>query len=265
MRKKTISLILIIVLMLIGIGNVQAANTTATLRTSSSTVKPGDTFTVILSATCDGGIALVSGDEENDGFKFIYDNNKLELINKEAKRLIDLNEEATSDTVCLMGSSTSFSSGDVYELTFKVKQNVTSGSTEVSTTDMKITNFDDVETRVKPEKAIINIKVDSTDPSQQDNPTDPSQQDNPTDQSQQDNPVDQSKSQNQDDNTKKEIKSVSGSTTGTSTSGKSTGSTTAKSILPAAGSNTIKVIVFISICIFAAVSYKKVKQLKEIK
>ena len=262
MKKSLLIISIVIAIIITGITTVQAATTTAELKTSSTSVKQGDTFKVTLSATCDGGIALVSGNEADDGFAFSYDSSKLELVSKEAKRLIDLNEEATSGTICLMGSSTSFSTGDIYEFTFKVKSNATDGDTQVSVTPVKITNFDDVETTVTVKSATITIANSSSTPAEPSTPDKPSNPDSPSNPTTPTDPT--SGSTNNGGSSSTSGTSKSGSTT-SNTAGKTTDSTTSTTALPKTGSIAIMggtSVILIAVSIF---TFKKLRQYKEIK
>lgn len=246
MRKTVLIVSIIIAIILTGITTVHAATASANLNASSTSVKPGDTFTVTLNVECDGGIALISGNEDNDGFKMNYDGNKLELVSKEAKGLIDLNEEATSGTICLMGSSTSFSSGEVYEITFKVKTDATDGDVEFSTTPIVITNFEDNESTITVQSISVEITGSST-PTELTNPAEPEE------------PTAQSNSGNKDG-----AKSSTPNTTSTSTSGKTPDTTTATSALPKAGSIVIRGLSLSGLIVVAVLMYKKIKQYRGI-
>ncbi|MBR3162524.1 MAG: hypothetical protein IKF17_00265 [Clostridia bacterium] len=263
MRKKIISLFLVIALVLLGIGNVQAANTTASLRASSTTVKPGDTFTVTLSATCDDGINGIDT-------TITYDTQKLDFVSGSVPNSNWASLGTNQDISVICNSTEKITNADIYVLTFKVKETATIGTTAtISTGDITLDSDAASNSLVTIEEknttiTIANSTDNPTDPSQPDepsNPVDPTQPDDPTDPSQTDNPTEQE----QGGNTETTINPGNDSTTGTSTAGKSTDTTTAKSILPAAGSNAIKIIALLSISGLAIISYKKIKQLKEIK
>ena len=163
--KKTLFLLgLIIAIIITNFTVVKAASGDIKLNPSSTQVRPGDTFTVTMNAECEGGINLISGKEEKDGFLFNYDKSKLELISGEAIKLSNLNEEVASGTVLLLGNSASFKSGNVYELKFKVKSNATRGNTEITTTQLILTDFDNIETAISPRTATVEIISDSTTP-----------------------------------------------------------------------------------------------------
>lgn len=280
MKKTLLIVVIAIALVVSSFIPVQATTATADLRASSTSVKPGETVTVTLSAATDGGIALVSGNEADDGFAFNYDSNKLELISKEAKKLIDLNEEATSGTICLMGSSVSFLSGDIYELTFRVKSDAATGNTVISTTPIIITDFDDEETTITGKTVTIQIESDATptdpvDPVDPTDPTDPTDPVDPTDPTDPTNPVeptdptDPTEPTNPTDpsnggNTDRTNYYNTDSTSKTSTSGKITDNSTASTILPKTGSTILKGFILLGLTAVAIFMYKKLKQYRGI-
>lgn len=267
MKKLILTLGIIIAVVMTGISTVQAATSTAELTASNTTVKPGDTFTVTLSASSEGGVALISGTEENDGFKVNYDSSKLELVSKEAKGFVDLNEEATSGTICLLGSSVSFKSGDVYVLTFKAKSDTT-GDAQISTTSLIITDFDDEETTIDGKSVTVEIKDDSDTPSTPDTPDTPETPDTPDTPETPDTPSTPDTPETPDTPSKPDTPDTPKNPGTTSTTGKSGDSTTAASagkIIPAAGSVAVKGLLIAGIATVSVIAYKKFNQLKDIK
>ena len=247
MKKSLLIIGIVIAIIITGITTVQAADTTAQLTASATSVKPGDTFTVTLSAACDGGIALISGSEADDGFALNYDTSKLELVSKEAKRLIDLNEEATSGTICLMGSSTSFTSGDVYVVTFKVKSDAADGNIQVGVTPIKITDFNDVETAVTVQSATVEIKNNGSE-----TPTDPTDPITPD-------------SSNNNSGSSSTTGTCNGGSTISSTAGKTTDTTTATAALPKTGNIAFVGGCFVVLATVLIFTYKKIRLYKEVK
>lgn len=240
--KKTLFLVgLVIAIIIANFTVVRAATGDITLVPSSRQVRPGDTFTVRMHIECDAGINLISGREANDGFLFNYDKSKLELISGEAIKFSNLNEESSSGTILLMGNSTAFKSGDVYELKFKVKSNAPKGNTEISTTQLILTDFDNNETTISPRTAVIEIIGDSTIPVEPaDTDTTPSQDTNST--------VD-----------------TTPSTSTSSTTGKQTDKTTTTKTLPKTGRVAIMGTCLTALVIFTAITFKKLKDYKEVK
>lgn len=269
MKKLVLTLGIIIAVIMTGVSTVQAAVATAELKASSDTVKPGDTFTVTLTVSTEGGIELVSGTEEDDGFKVNYDSSKLELVSREAKELVDLNEEASSGTICLMGSNTSYTSGDVYVLTFKAKPD-TAGDAEISTTSLIITNFDDEENTIEGKSLTVEITDDSDTPGTPENPDTPSDPANPSVEPETpENPDTPSDPDNSSVEPETLVNPSNSNTTGSlSTAGKTLDTTTAASaekIIPAAGAEAVKGMLIIGIAAIGILAYKKFNQLRDVK
>jgi len=105
---------------------VNAAEVSARLSTGTSTVKPGETFTVTLSATCSDGINTVSTTIE-------YDESVLELVNgavSDSSKWINLGENKNINIFA--NSRDSISYADLYLMTFKVKDTAELGNTIIS-------------------------------------------------------------------------------------------------------------------------------------
>ncbi len=296
MKKALINIIIIVAIILSGTTMVQADTASAELRASSTTVKPGDTFTVTLHVECQEGINGVIGDKENDGFAFAYDNNKLELLRRKSlgeKVIIDgeeiepyWNVNSGMSTICIAyGTDTDkiVTEDNVYEWTFKVKSDAEVGSTQITTTDIIICGLEDSETSVNSLSVPIQISNASSqgDPTS-DNPTsddptggdptsdDPTGGDPTSDNPTSDNPTGENPTS--DDPT--EENPTGGKTTGentlgkndkiTTTSGKSPDSTTATSPFPNTGSFVIRGFIITSLIAFAVYAYRKYKLYKEL-
>ena len=258
MRKVILIICIIVTIMILGMQSLQAATNTATLNASSKSAKSGDTLTVTLSATCDGGIALISGKEEDDGFSLVYDSNKLELVSRKAKDLSNLNEESDSGTIMLMGNSSSFKSGEVYEWTLKVKDGAELGSTQISVTPIIITDFNDVETSITVTGTSIDIIGDNSEtPEEPSNPSEPSEPSEPT------KPI------NTDEKIENEVIINNGGVIKNETTvekvQKTSDNTTSPTILPKTGSVTIVGGIIAILIVISIVFYKKYSKLKEIK
>lgn len=251
--KKLLSIILIIlILLLTSITRVNAISATAELKASSTSVKPGETFTVILSVNSDKTLAAVGGNEnggrDNDSFAYAYDNKKIELVEQKILcSAMDMNIDEgsrASENICLVGS---IASGDVYQWTFKVKSNAESGTTTISITDLLLTDYDDDEFNIPAKTVTVNIANDTpTDPAQPEQPEQPDQPDTPVTPSQ---PTD---SQGQ-----------STLATPGNTEGKTSDTTTAKTILPKAGSTIqygITGVALVILIVFSVVIIKKLRK-----
>ena len=132
MIKKIILSIVMLSVILFGMTNVNAANGSANLIASSTSVKAGETFTVTLSVNCEDGVNGVDT-------TYSYDEDKLELVsaNVAGNNWANLGVNGTIQVIC--NSTSKITSDNVYVLTFKVKDNAQVGSTaKISTTDIKI-------------------------------------------------------------------------------------------------------------------------------
>lgn len=169
--KKTISIFIMIILIIAAVViPVQAATATVDLKSSSSTLKPGDAFTVTLSATCTEGINGIIGNEANDGFNITFDSNKLELVSRESKILTDANEGTDTIALAYFGNGT-ITSGDVYVWNFKVKDNAEVGNTEIATTSIIVNALDGSEATIEPKRVTIQIENTAEEPSNTTNTT----------------------------------------------------------------------------------------------
>jgi len=137
LRKVIISLT--IVLMIITCTSfVKAAEVSAKLTPSSTTVKKGETFTVTASATCSDGI---------NGFSTTiqYDKNVLELVNgalADSNKWSDYSKEenvtGSREISVLPTTRENITNADLYILTFKVKDDATIGNTIISAGSISI-------------------------------------------------------------------------------------------------------------------------------
>lgn len=118
MTKKHFSIILIFVLIISLSISVFATSASVSLNANTSSSKVGETFTVTLSANCAEGINGLAG------IKYSYDSEKLELIKSDVKdsNFINMGSDNSIDLIC--NSSDKITSSDVYEFTFKIKDNV---------------------------------------------------------------------------------------------------------------------------------------------
>ena len=132
MIKKIIVSIVMLSVILFCVTNVNAANGSANLIASSTSVKPGDTFTVTLSVNCEDGINGIDT-------TYSYDEDKLELVNANVggNNWASLGVNGTIQVIC--NSTSKITSDNVYVLTFKVKDNAEVGTTaKINTTEIKV-------------------------------------------------------------------------------------------------------------------------------
>ena len=136
MYRKIAILFISIVIVLASFTVVQAASATATLTPSSTTVKPGDTFSVTLSLNCADGINGATG------ITFNYDKNILELTSSNIKDSNFINLGTSDDIDLMCNSEENITSANVYVWNFKVKDTATIGTnTTFSVGDIAVDSF----------------------------------------------------------------------------------------------------------------------------
>ena len=119
-NNKKIIILLIITGLLIIMSNlsVQAASATAELKTDKEKVKPGESFTVTLTASSEQELNGITG-------KLSYDEEKLELKEVEiAKDWIDMSGGDRKKIELMYNSVNTVKTADVYKITFIVKEGV---------------------------------------------------------------------------------------------------------------------------------------------
>ena len=186
MRKKlkiSAIIIMMIILCFAMCGKVKAATSSVDLKASVTTAKPGDSFTVILSAESDNGISTI-------GTTISYDENVLELT---ASGVADESKfaNAGSGTVINVAvlSLEVLKSEDIYILTFKVKDDAVDGDTTISTSSILFYSDTDMDSGGQGESLeakSVNVTIDKdatepTDPTDPTKPTDPTEPTDPTD------------------------------------------------------------------------------------
>ena len=143
MKKQIKILLLAIIIIIASAITVNAADATANLRASSTSLKKGDTFTVTLSAEYADGINGIEG-------LFSYDEDKLELVTKVVEGETISVESAASKWINLgvglkfevMSTSTA-TSGDIVKATFRVKDDAEEGTTaKVTVSGIVLYTFD---------------------------------------------------------------------------------------------------------------------------
>ena len=232
MKIKIITAIIIAILIMLLASISFAASGTVEFKPSTTEVKKGDTFTVTLSATSEDGINGIDT-------KYTYDSEKLELVNEKVVDTSNWSNMGTSPDITIICNSTqSIKNADIYILTFKVKDNVTSGSSiKVETTKILLDTDAQTDSEVEIPSKKIEITVKEV------------PKDNP-------NPSNKPSNESENNNSK---------TTTESEPAKSD-STTAIGRLPQTGGNYVMITIFIIIAIvLSVIFYKKNMQHKEIK
>lgn len=155
MKKIMLIFILLVVFMVVSTVTVKASNETAELKLSSSIVKPGETFTLKLSATCSDGINGIYT-------KIIYDEDKLEFIEGEVadSNLISLG--AGTEITVISNSNSKITTADIYVLKFKVKSDVSTGSiANISTEEIGIDSDAATNSETKIDSKSVSVKIEN--------------------------------------------------------------------------------------------------------
>ena len=245
------------------------------LSASNSNLKPGDTFTITMTATFENGINGIYGKEENDGIKINYDNNKLELINRGAIDLTDIN--SGKDTIALIyTASNKIISANIYTWTFKVKQEITEGETEISINDiiledlsgMKFENVSKVLT-AQINKPSSNENNDNNNEEEINNNNNNNNSNNNTIgntiiNGNNNNRINSNTNNSTINNNKQNTTNTNKSSNTTTIQSKTKDSTTANTILPKTGFAITVGIILFALTIYAVVAYRKYKKFEEI-
>ena len=153
MRKLKVSLLIIFIICLFNFTKVLAAEATAVLNVDKTTLKPGDTVTATLNASCDEGLSFV-------GTKIEYDTNVLTLQNKTIAN--DWVDYGTDKLELFINSSNKTTNATVCTLVFKVNDDATERTTTISTTEIEITDINNSEyTKSKSEKILTVAKEET--------------------------------------------------------------------------------------------------------
>ncbi len=141
MKKELRTVLLAIFIIICNIATVSlAANEQVTLTSSKKDVRSGETFEITISQQSDG----LTGFEST----LNYDKNIFSLEKKElGKDWIDIGNDTKLDAM----SNSAVSSGEVFKLTFKVKENVSATTSEIKLAGIKLykTSSDSVEVQDK--------------------------------------------------------------------------------------------------------------------
>lgn len=156
MKKIIAILTLTLTLLIVLAGSMPnfAATAIANLHSSSLTVKPGETFTVVLSVNCQEGINGVIG------LTYNYDKDKLDLVSE--KIGTNYTNLGAGDTIDLItNAKDKLTNEDIYIFEFKAKETIKSQTiANISTGDIKIDSDEasNSEAIVKGQKTSITIK-----------------------------------------------------------------------------------------------------------
>lgn len=155
MKKSIIILTIISTIMLLSFSSVYAATGKVTLKSSSSEVKPGDTFTVTISASCDNGINGVDT-------KFTYDTDKLEIESSAVADSKFSSLGSDQEITVINNTSDKITSADIWKITFKVKSTVKVGdSAKITMQDGTMDSDDSSNSNITIAGTSLSVKVGS--------------------------------------------------------------------------------------------------------
>ena len=152
--KKLVVGVIILSMLLFSINIVNAATGSATISSSKTSVKPGDTFTVTLSAKSEEGINGIDT-------TYSYDEDKLELLSAKVANdnWSNLGKAGTIQVIIVDGT---IKADDIFVLTFKVKDNATVGTTaKVNTSEIKIDTDAKQNNKVTESAKTVSINISS--------------------------------------------------------------------------------------------------------
>lgn len=270
--KKIIILIGIIMILIIINSTISFANTdfimAVVLNVTPSEVKVGETFTVILNATCSDGINGITTE-------YKYDEEKLELLSATVgdSNFVNLGTDNKIEVIC--NSESKITNAEVYVLTFKAKEGTNVGSTAKISIEKGTLDSDakeDSQHVLNASEATITVVEEKTSTGDEDKETtNPEEKPSTGDEDKETTNPDEKPSTGdegkEEETTNPEEKpTTEGTTEGTTvTVGGEKDNTTANTSIPKAGINSIIIIAIIFVAGFAIAMYKKNKKYRDIK
>lgn len=272
MKKIIAILTLTLTLLIVLAGSMPnfAATAIANLHSSSLTVKPGETFTVVLSVNCQEGINGVIG------LTYNYDKDKLDLVSE--KIGTNYTNLGTGDTIDLItNSKDKLTNEDIYIFEFKAKETIKSQTiANILTGDITIDSDEasSSETIVKSQKISITIKpevdTDSEEPKKEtENPKEQEKEGGKTEQEkteteQEKTETEKETKENEKNNDKKNDLTSQNTTRDKNNSNKKTAedTTKSKSQLPKTGTQKIIIGSILILSIIATVAYVAYRKMK---
>ncbi len=258
MKNKIISTGIIAMFIILFTSVTFAATGAVELKSNVTQVKKGEIFTVTLSATSEEGINGIDT-------RYTYDSEKLELISENVADSSNWSSIGTSPNITVICNSTqSIKNADIYVLKFKVKDNVTVGSTlKIETNDILL----DTDAQTDSEVTISSKKLEITviDDTQKD---DEKKDDEKEDDIKKD---DIKKDNTEKDDTNKQVNGNSTNSAGleiknNTVNSNNISSSKSPSVLPKTGEISIVIVTFIIIAIILSIIfYRKYIKHKDIK
>ena len=153
MKKISICFAIVLSILLIGTSKCFAVTASATLTADKTTVKPGETITVKLNASCDDGLSYV-------GTNIEYDSTLLTLQSKQvAENWINY---GTDKLELFVNSTEKITNATVCTLIFKVNDNITVDSVKISTTVIEITDTNNNEYTKPKSEVVVTIEKENS-------------------------------------------------------------------------------------------------------
>ena len=252
--KTKLIYVSIIAIMVILLSTISFASSgTVDFKANVNQIKKGETFTVTLSVTSEEGINGIDT-------KYVFDSEKLELISEsviDSTKWVSIGNSPSITVIC--NSTDSIKKSDIYEIKFKVKDNVTVGDKiKIETTSIMLDTDAATNSEVTiPAKKIELSVIETTKEKQEENQKDTSKEENNL------------KDSNSNVSDNKEVNKNSETTANTnnkvSTNTGMTDSTVAVKKLPKTGINILVIITIIITIILAITFYIKYRQNKYVK
>lgn len=249
MKKQLIAILSIMLIFVFGISltisaadyAVAADDTTVTIKADKTEVNPGDTFTITISGSAEAGINGLTG-------SLSYDKDQLELVSAKSvdtEKWSSLGQNSEGNIeIAIIANSSDIKSGNIFEVTFKVKDSVERGTViKVTPSNIVLDTLAETDSEYKAELGDVEVKV-KEEASKPDNTTKPS--------------IDNTTSENATNNTTPENK-----TEYKTIENKNSTQSQAKT-MPYTGTNMFVAMSVVAVGIVAIVSYASYKRYKNI-
>ena len=264
MKKILLNVCIVTVFILTCLSKVYAAADSVEIKSSSNLVKPGDTFTVTISAKSDKGINGLDT-------KFTYDTDKLELTESNVVDSKWASLGADSDITVMCNTTNKITSADIWKLTFKVKSSISNGSkasVSIGNATLYTDDTSNSSVSLNGSSVTVNIGTDSRGEREENVVEEPTNTtpDNPTNETEEPETNTSGGSGSGSGNSSSSGSNTRSSSTNTSTSVATTEKdpTTAKTSIPKTGIIHIAGIALIVVVLIAILLHKKLNNYKGI-
>ena len=155
MKRVLLIGLIILIVIIAGITNVNAQDVSATaeFKANTTSVNPGGSFKVTLSAKSENGLNGIDT-------TYTYDTDKLELVNANVanNKWASLGEGNSITAIC--NTTDKVTTSDIYVLEFKVKDNVSAGTTaKINTTTIMIDTDAEKDSEVNIEAKSVEVSI----------------------------------------------------------------------------------------------------------